>query len=128
MAVFVEEMESRGKNRKLVRLDIDDSMLERINKRKGSQLCLEHLYKYADRCLANEWLEYTVMGVGKYCQLSITTTGLGVVRSQQRKEEALSNRTSFKKFSDYIEDHKGFFILLGSAIAIAGLLTKLFTG
>ena len=109
LAVFVEEMESRGENRKLVRLDIDESMLERINKRKGSKVGLEHLHKYADRCLANEWLEHTVMGVEKYGQLSITTTGLGVVRSRQRKEEALANHTSFKKFSGYIESHKGFF-------------------
>ena len=34
LSVFVEEMESRGENRKLVRLDIDESMLERINNQK----------------------------------------------------------------------------------------------
>ncbi|MFP4573350.1 MAG: hypothetical protein ACLFNW_10295 [Desulfobacterales bacterium] len=128
LSVFVEEMERRGENRKLVRLDIDESMLERINHSKGSNIDLEQLQKYADRCLANEWLEHTVMGGGKYGHLSITTTGLGVVRSRQRKAEALSNRTLFKKFSDYIEDHKGFFILIGSAVAIAGLLIKLFAG
>ena len=124
--VFVEEMESWGENRKHVRLDIDESMVKRINDRKGRKIDLEQLRKYADRCLANEWLEHTVMGVGKYGQLSITTTGLGVVRSRQRKKEALANRTSFKKLSDYIEDHKGFFILLGATIAVAGLLIKLF--
>ncbi|MDZ7761727.1 MAG: hypothetical protein U5L00_15900 [Desulfovermiculus sp.] len=128
LSVFVEEMERRGENRKLVRLDIDESMLQRINHSKGSNIDLEQLQKYADRCLANEWLEHTVMGGGKYGHLSITTTGLGVVRSRQRKAEVLSNRTLFKKFSDYIEDHKGFFILIGSAVAIAGLLIKLFAG
>jgi hypothetical protein len=128
LVVFVEEMESRGESGKFVRLDIDESMVKRINDRKGSKIDLEQLHKYADRCLANEWLEHTVMGVGKYGHLSITTTGLGVVRSRQRKQEALANRTSFKKFSDYIEDHKGFFILLGAAIAIAGLLIKLLAG
>lgn len=128
LSVFVEEMERRGENRKLVRLDIDKSMLERINHNKGSNIDLEQLQKYADRCLANEWIEHTALGGGKYGHLSITTTGLGVVRSRQRKAEVLSNRTLFKKFSDYIEDHKGFFILIGSAVAIAGLLIKLFAG
>jgi hypothetical protein len=127
LVVFVEEMESRGKSRKIIRLDIDESMVERINTQKGSKIDLEKLHKYADICLANEWLEHTVMG-GKYGSLSITTTGLGVVRSRQRKAEVLANRSLPKKFSDYIEDHKGLFILLGAAIAIAGLLIKLFAG
>ncbi|MEJ1408030.1 MAG: hypothetical protein RPU62_13770 [Candidatus Sedimenticola sp. (ex Thyasira tokunagai)] len=82
LAIFVEEMESRGENRKLVRLDIDESMLERINNKKGINLDLDQLHIYADRCLASELLEHTVMGVGKYGHLSITTTGLGVVRSR----------------------------------------------
>lgn len=124
---FVEEMESRGESRKLIRLDIDESMVERINARKGSKINLDQLHKYADICLANEWLEHTVMGE-KYRSLSITTKGLGVVRSRQRKAELLKNRSLLKKFSDYIEDHKGLFILLGAAIAITGLLIKLFAG
>lgn len=41
LVVFVEEMESRGENRMLVRLDIDESMMERINDRKGSKVDLE---------------------------------------------------------------------------------------
>ena len=65
---------------------------------------------------------------GKYGQLGLTTTGLGVVRSRQRKAEALANRISLKKVSDYIEDHKGLFVALGAAIAVAGLLLKLFMG
>ena len=128
LAIFIDEMDSKGVKRKLVRLDIDESMLETINKRKGKTLDLEKLHSYADRCLANEWLEHTVMGVGKYGQLSITTRGLGVIRSRQRKDEALANRTLFKTFSDYIETHKGFFIFLSAAITITALLTKLFAG
>lgn len=127
LTIFVQEMESRGESRKLVRLDIDESMAERVNALKGSKIDIEQLHKYADICLANEWLEHTVMG-GKYGSLSITTTGLGVVRSRQRKAEVLAKRSLLKKFSDYIEDHKGLFILLGAAIAIAGLLIKLFAG
>jgi hypothetical protein len=86
-------------------------MVERINHRKGSNIDLEQLKKYADRCLANEWIEHIVMGVGKYGQLSITTTGLGVVRSRQRKEEALSKRTLFKKILRLHRRPQGFLYL-----------------
>ena len=127
LVVFAEEMESRGESRRIIRLDADESMVERVIARKGSKIDLEQLHKYADICLANQWLEHTVVGE-KYGSLSITTTGLGVMRSRQRKAEVLANRSPLKKFSDYMEDHKGLFILLGAAIAIAGLLIKLFTG
>lgn len=109
LALFVGEMESLGEKRKLVRLDIDESMLEKINEAQGASLDLNQLYRYADRCFANEWLEHTIMGAGKYGCLSITAKGLGVVRSRQRKEETLANRSRLKKASDVIEDHKGIF-------------------
>ena len=125
LRVFVEEMEMRGQSRKLVRLDIDESMVKNINKAKGTNIGLDQLYKFGDKCLANEWLEHTVMGAGKYGHLSLTTTGLGIVRSRQRKEKVLATRTWWKKASDYIEDHKGLFLALGAAIAIAGLLLNL---
>lgn len=126
LRVFVEEMETRGENRKLVSLDVNQPMLERINSAKGSNIDLEQLRRMADRCLANEWLEHTVMGAGKYGHLSLTTTGVGVVRSRQRKEDALAKRTLLKKASDYIEDHKGLFVALGAAIAVMGLLLNVF--
>lgn len=128
LMVFVGVMEARGENRKLVRLDVDIGMLERINRAKGSNIDLEQLHRIADRCLANEWLEHTTISAGKYGDLSLTTTGLGIVRSRQRKEEANTNRSWLKKLSDYIENHKGFFMLLGAVVAISGLLLKLFAG
>lgn len=126
LRVFVEEMETRGENRKQIRLDVDLSMLEKINSAKGSNIDLEQLSRFADKCLANEWLEHSVISVGKYGQLSLTTTGLGVIRSRQRKEEALAKRTVWKKASDYIEDHKGLFLALGAAVAVIGILVNLF--
>jgi len=128
LRVFAEEMEARGKNRKLVILDVNDLMVEKINSVNGININLEQLCKLADRCLSNEWLEHTVMGVGKYGRLSLTTTGLGVVRSRQRKEEALAKRSSWEKALDYTEDHKGLFLALAAAIAILGLLLYWFAG
>ncbi|HUX62220.1 hypothetical protein [Sulfuricella sp.] len=62
LRVFIEEMEARGEGRQFVRLDVDQSMVEKINSAKGSAIDLEQLCRLADRCLANEWLEHTVVG------------------------------------------------------------------
>jgi hypothetical protein len=128
LRIFVEEMHKLGVSRKFLRLDVDDAMVEKINSIKKANINLEQLFKLADRCLANEWLEYTVMGAGKYGHLSLTTSGFGVVAFRQRQDEALAKRPWLKKASDYIEDHKGIFLALGAAIAVAGLFLKLFMG
>ena len=125
LQVYVEEMEAQGIKHNLVRLDINESLAERIGIEMGSEVTLEQLQVTTDRCLANNWLEHTCLG-NKYQMLSLTSTGFGVVRSRQRKEESLANRSFLKKISDYIEDHKGLFIALGAIIAIVGLLIKLF--
>lgn len=127
LELHVSEMESHGANRNLVTISVDDSMVSVLRDKFGGEVTLEKLQRLADKCLANEWLEYRVMA-GKYGELGLTATGLGVVRSRQHKEEALAHRTSLKKASDYIEDHKGLFVALGAVVAIAGLLLKLFMG
>jgi hypothetical protein len=124
--IFVEEMENRGQNHKMVRLDINDSLLGRINSAKGTAISLEQLYKMADRCLANKWIEHTIIGGGKYSQLSITATGAGIVRTRRREEQAKSQRTLWKKISDGVEDHKGLFVALGAAIALLTFLLTFF--
>lgn len=127
LRVFVEEMEVRGENRKLVELDVDDEFVDKINSANGVNVSLEQVRLLTDRCLENKWLEQTTMG-GKYVRLSLTTTGLGVVRSRQRKKEALAKRTSWKTASDYMEDHKGLFLVLSALIALIGLFVHLFAG
>ena len=127
LELYADEMESEGANRNLIRISVDEYMASALSDKFGVEVTLENLQRLADMCLANEWLEHRVMA-GKYGQLGLTTTGLGVVRSRQRKKEALANRTSLKKASDYIEDHKGLFVALGAAVAVAGLLLKLFMG
>ncbi len=127
LKVFVEEMEASGLSRKLVRFDINASMVEKINNKKGTNIDLEQLYKLADRCLANEWLEHTVLSGDRYAHLSITATGLGIVRSRRHTEEVLATKTWLKKASDFIENHKGLLLFLGTVIALITLLIKLFS-
>lgn len=128
LEIYVEEMERQGVNRNLVRLDADDSMAAKLSSKTEKEVSSEQIQRLVDRCLANEWLEHAAMGVGKYGQLALTTTGFGVVRSRQRKEESLARRSFLKRASDYVEEHKGLFVALGAAIALAGLLVKLFLG
>lgn len=128
LQVFTEEMGKKGENRKHVRFNIDEEMVKKINSKFSSRISLEELKKLADKCLSNEWLEHTVLGAGQYGNLILTTTGFGVIRSRQRKLEMLAQRSFLKKTSDFIEDHKGLFIFLGAAIALAGLLVRIFTG
>jgi hypothetical protein len=98
-------------------------MIEKINSAKGTNINLEQLYMLTNKCFANEWLERSSMGRG-YDNIGLTATGLSVIKSRQRKEEALAKRTWLKKASDYIEDHKGLFIIYTAIIAIATLLIK----
>jgi hypothetical protein len=102
LEIYVEEMERCGQSRTLIRLSVDDDVAERLRSKLGVEITLEQLQVLADKCLAHEWLEHTVHG-GKYSALALTTTGLGVVHSRQRKAEALANRSRLKKVSDYIE-------------------------
>ena len=128
LAIFVDEMESEGLSRKLIRLSVDDAFVGRLSAKLGVSTSLEPLQKLTDRCLANEWLEHTSMGCGQYGFLAITTTGLGVVRSKQKSEEVKRSRSNLKKLSDVIEDHKGLFIALGALLALATVALKLFLG
>ena len=121
--MYVEKMEAEGKNRNLIRIGIDQALVEQFSE-KGFATTLEHLQKLADICLAREWLEHKVMG-GKYAELGLTATGQGIVRSRQQRDLQLASRTRLKRISDYIENHKGLLVVLGSAIALAGLLIKL---
>ncbi|HCC55321.1 MAG TPA: hypothetical protein DEQ20_10445 [Desulfobulbaceae bacterium] len=128
LAIFVDEMELQGVSRKLIRLSIDEAFVGRLNAKLGVSTSIEPLQKLTDRCLANEWLEHTILGAGKYGVLSITATGLGVVRSKQKSEEVKRSRSNLKKVSDAIEDHKGLFIATGALLALAGVSLKLFLG
>ena len=122
LRVYVNRMEAEGKTRKLVRISIDDDLVGDLSS-QGFALDLDQLQLLADRCLAREWLEHTQLG-GQYTNLALTSTGVGVVRSRQASAEKLAQRSWPKKASDYIEDHKGLFIALGAAIALAGLMIK----
>jgi hypothetical protein len=125
LRLFVWEMESKGVTRNTIHLDVDEAAVQRMNERFNVSATLEQAQRFADKCLANEWLEHVFMGSGQYGSLSLTATGHGVVRSLQAKTAAKEKRSAMKKASDYVEDHKGLFVVIAAVIALAGVLTKL---
>lgn len=116
---FCEENGNRHSN---VRFDVDHELVEELYDRYGVQPSIDELKKIVDRCYAREWLEHAYLGGGRHNGLKLTSKGMGVATSKRKSEELRNNRPSLKKTSDYIEDHKGLFVLLGSLIALAGLI------
>ena len=123
LSIFVREMESHGVSHKLIRIDIDDALVAQMGAFLFIKVSLEEMQRLADKCFANEWLEHAYMGA-QYGGLQLTTSGFGVVRSKQRKQESLAKRSIAKKTSDYVEDHKGLVIVLGILIGAAGLFIR----
>lgn len=124
LEVFVDEMEAQGRSKNLVLLSLDETFAERLSGKLGDSISLDTIHELADKCLANEWLQYRVMG-GDYRCLMLTATGFGVVRSRKRKEQQLAERSFLKRVSDYMEDHKGLFVALAIVIGLAGVLIRL---
>ncbi|HCE5206460.1 TPA: hypothetical protein NG320_004711 [Vibrio parahaemolyticus] len=119
----VDYMEANGHTYKTVTLDIDEKLVQEINEVRKEKFTLTQLEKAADKCLAHEWLKHAFIG-GKYKGLQITPKGIGVARSKKRADELKANRSLLKKASDYIEDHKGLFVVLGFLLALATLALK----
>ncbi|MGF1845320.1 hypothetical protein L4C39_19435 [Vibrio clamense] len=120
----IDCMEKNGCTYKTVQLNIDEDLVNEINENNKKCFTLEQLQKGADKCLAHEWLKRTHLGGNHYFNLQITPKGVGAIRSKNRAEELKANRSMMKKISDYIEDHKGLFLMFGFLIAASTLALK----
>jgi hypothetical protein len=119
-------MESTGSSYKLVSITIDQDFADQLNIENSATHTLGELEIAADKCLAHEWLEHAEIGSGKYGYLKITPKGVGAGRSKRKSEEQKASRSWLKKVSDYIEDHKGVFLVLGFSLTLATFTLKLF--
>lgn len=120
--MFYDGMEREGLNSRQYRRNIDDSFVDELNKKEGLRLSLSECRKLADICLANEWIDHTVLGAGEYIELRLTTQGVGVVKSKRRQNETLAKRSLLKKASDYINDHSGILSLISAIVSISSLI------
>jgi len=118
-------MESNGVTYNLVRLSINEELVEEINSVNKTSFTLSDLQKAADKCLAHEWLTHFCLGRDRYAHLQITPKGIDAARLQQKAEQLKASRSLLKKISDYIEDHKGLFLVFGFILGIATLALKI---
>ncbi|WP_419832149.1 hypothetical protein [Endozoicomonas atrinae] len=122
----LDYMEATGNTYKTVRVSIDEKLVEEINAANSTNYSLEDLQSAADKCIAHEWLQQRALRYGPYGNLCITPKGVGAARSKRKSEEIKASRSLLKKASDYIEDHKGLFVVLGFLLGLATFALKIF--
>lgn len=122
---ILEFCEENGNTYKNVHFDINHELVEELYDRYGIQPSVDELKAIADRCYAREWIEKMYIGSGRHNGLKLTAKGIGVAISKRKSDEIRKSRSFFKRTSDYIEDHKGIFVLLGSLIALIGLVVTI---
>jgi len=122
---IIDYMESTGTTYKLVTLSINQKIVEEINEENKTSYTLQELEKATDKCLAYEWLTHRSCG-SKYASLGITPKGVGAARSKRKAEEIKSTRSLMKRVSDYIEEHKGLFVVLGFIVTVGTFALKIF--
>lgn len=122
---ILEFCEENGSTYKNVHFDINHELVDELYEKYGVEPTVDDLKAIADRCYAREWLEHMYIGGGKHNGLKLTAKGMGVAISKRKVEEERKSRTLLKKSSDYIEQHKGIFVLLGAIAAIAGVVATL---
>ncbi len=123
LSYFVDEMESKGYTRQTVLVSFTDDVVQTINDKHSTTISGDTLDVSIKKLLASEHLTQKCMSGCKNSNLQITSKGVAVVTSLRAKEAQLKNRSWDKKVSDYIENRKGLFILLGSLGTIAGIIT-----
>ena len=125
LANIIGFMEANGVTAKVVTFEVDQKLADEINSAHGTDYSVSDLEKAVDKCIANEWIAHRALGE-KYKYLGITPKGVGAARSKARSEEIKASRTPLKKVSDFIEDHKGLFVVLGFLVALATFASKFF--
>lgn len=125
LANVIAFMEANGATAQQVTFEVDQKLSDEINAKHGTSYSVLDLEKAVDKCVANEWVVHRSMSE-KYKYLGLTPKGVGAARSRARAEEIKASRTCLKKISDYIEEHKGLFIVLGFLVALATFASKFF--
>jgi len=80
--VFYDELRAEGHTRETLFLSIDEGFALKIEDKLNLEVELPAIWKLADICLANEWLERTTIDPD-YRYLSLTDAGLKVAIAHQ---------------------------------------------
>ena len=101
--------------------------MDSINQSSKKKYTINDFQKIINKYITQEWLCYSCLGDRNFRNLKFTQKGMGVAISKIKSDELAQSRNFFKRISDYIENHKGLFILLGFLITVATFTMK-FTG
>lgn len=78
LKLFYDEMNARGITREVLFISLEEAAAKSISEKLGVPVSTEQVQRFADICIANEWLERTTADV-YYKYLSLTEAGLQVV-------------------------------------------------
>ena len=121
LALFYKKMISDGEKHNFVRLSVNARMVESIYDELSISVTEDQLQTVANICTANNWIETVSIGDGKYNNLQLTSSGVGVAKSKQMQKDLLHNQSFIKKISDFIVEHNGLFILISTIFALITL-------
>jgi hypothetical protein len=125
LSSVLKSMESTGTPINATRISINEHLVNSINDENKVNYTLDEIKKTTDKCLAHGWLETTAAGSGaKYLDLQVTSKGFAVALSKKKELEQKKSRTLIKKVSDYIEEHKGWFLLLSFLVTLGTFVIK----
>ncbi len=79
---YYDELRATGKTHDTLFISLDESVVTKLHEKLGIDVRLTDLHKFADICIANEWLERTTADPG-YNYLSLTEAGLQIAISYQ---------------------------------------------
>ena len=79
---FYDELRAEGQTRNTLFISLDESVLTKLKQKLGIDIQITDLHKFADICIANQWLERTTADPG-YRYLSLTNAGLQTAISYQ---------------------------------------------
>ena len=80
--IFYDELRAEGQSRETLYISLDESVVAILRQKLGIDVQLEDVHKFADICIANEWLERTTADP-HYKYLSLTNEGLRVAIAYQ---------------------------------------------
>ncbi len=115
---FLDIFDKEIKNRNAPMLTLDESFYDSV----VTNIPKNELKRLADLCIKKSWLKKAAFGGSKYANLQLTSAGIEEMKSEKKQQE----RTIVKKFSDYIENHKGIVRLFLFIVAIITLLIQIF--
>jgi hypothetical protein len=125
MGNFIDFMEANGATSKTVMFSIDQELVDEINAKHNTNYSINDLQRATNKCFAHEWIERISLD-REYTNLRVTPKGIGATRSKAKSEEIKVSRSRLKKISDYIDDHKGLFVVLGFLLTLATFASKFF--